>query len=206
MPTIWQRSQATFSPLVMPQFKPVDVKKLSIDQIMFTTGMASSVADAQRLVKAGGVSFRHGGPCIAQDQKHKICVCDPKTPQPVQECKHVFRKFKDPRETLPEGWPVVVHVGSMGHPRMTKRVDGKPGFDTWVGTITVMIPTEGQEIEFWSQEWCFTKEEMDENMRTPQLVESNFICSIIEMEWEREHEQEFVCIDNVPTVTVLSKM
>lgn len=204
MPTIWLWEQATFSPLVMPHFKPVEVKKLSIDQIMFATRMASSVADAQRLVKAGGVTFRHAGACVTQDQEHKTCVCDPQTPKPVKECKHVLRKFKDPRETLPEGWPIIIHCGSMGHPRMTKRVDGKQGFDTWVGAITVMIPTEGQTIEFWSDEWCFTKQEIEDRLakRTEQGWTGNFITAVTGLEWERQHEPEFVWIDDVPTVTV----
>ena len=115
------------------RFLPVEVASSQIDRVLVAAGLTDSRSEAQRLIRAGGVSWR-----IADDVMG-------------------WTKVVDFKQEVKPGWPWYIRVGN-GNWRSVQRKpeDGqpaKPGWDSFPGVMCVMVPEESQTIDVWSEVW-----------------------------------------------------
>jgi hypothetical protein len=106
-------------------FIPVPAGHFEIDRLLVLTGLVASRSEAQRLVKAGAVSWRKMDKEIRGEQAWEMD----------------WQKVADFRQELNAGWPWTLRVGN-GNWRA-----GRPGL------MMVMRPCEEQMIDFWNEMW-----------------------------------------------------
>ena len=174
---LWSRKWKSLDDM---HFDEVEIASFQIDRVLVAANMTGSRTEAQRLIKAGAVSWRKADG-----------ITD-------------WSKVNDFKQEIEPSWPVIVRI-SDGGPRTVARVpkpgekDFKPGHDTFHGTRQVMVPVpvEGQTLDVWDEVWRPSMEQLVakgrqvlERQKTLGFEERvpSFIACLAEWEYEFEHE------------------